>query len=59
MDIISALRSTTEKLRDWVDAKVDAVSDLVGDTPVSEQITKAIEEKPQTQIQMIMWEDDD
>jgi hypothetical protein len=37
--------------------RVDTVSDLVGDTAVSEQINTAVEQK--SQVQIITWEADD
>ena len=36
---------------------VDDVSELVGDVPVSDQISQAISQK--SQVQIITWEDDD
>ena len=38
-------------------SKVNTVSDLVGDTSVSEQINSAVEQK--SQVQIITWEADD
>ena len=38
-------------------SKVNTVSELVGDTSVSEQITNAVSQK--SQVQIITWEADD
>lgn len=42
---------------DGLKNKVDTVSDLVGDTAVSEQISEAVAQK--SQVQIITWEADD
>ena len=42
---------------DGLKSKVDIVSELVGDTAVSEQINEAVAQK--AQVQIITWEVDD